>query len=53
MLSDAILEISKKGVGMDRHRRQGAARAGIFTDANLRRTLAKKAEFQRDHGCAA
>ena len=45
MLGDAILEISKKGVGMtaivdgDRHV------LGIYTDGDLRRTLAKKLDF--------
>jgi arabinose-5-phosphate isomerase len=45
MLSDAILEISKKGVGMtaivDAERRV----LGIYTDGDLRRTLEKKLDF--------
>ena len=45
MLSDAILEISKKGVGMvaivDAERRV----LGIYTDGDLRRTLVKKLDF--------
>lgn len=44
-LSDAILEISKKGVGMtaivDAERRV----LGIYTDGDLRRTLEKKLDF--------
>ncbi|HXU93102.1 MAG TPA: KpsF/GutQ family sugar-phosphate isomerase [Gallionella sp.] len=45
MLSDAILEISKKGVGMtaivDDQRRV----LGIYTDGDLRRTLEKRLDF--------
>jgi arabinose-5-phosphate isomerase len=45
MLSDAVLEISKKGVGMtaivDAERRV----LGIYTDGDLRRTLEKKLDF--------
>jgi arabinose-5-phosphate isomerase len=39
MLGDAILEISKKGVGAEQHV------LGIYTDGDLRRTLAKKLDF--------
>ncbi len=45
MLSEALMEMSRKGVGMtaivDEHR----VVKGIFTDGDLRRTLEKKLEF--------
>lgn len=45
MLSDAILEISKKGVGMTAIVDAGQRVLGIYTDGDLRRTLAKKLDF--------
>jgi arabinose-5-phosphate isomerase len=45
MLSDAILEISKKGVGMTAIVDKELRVVGIFTDGDLRRTLAKKLDF--------
>lgn len=45
MLSDAILEISKKGVGMTAIVDSGQRVLGIYTDGDLRRTLAKKLDF--------
>jgi len=45
MLSDAILEISKKGVGMTAIVDAELHVLGIFTDGDLRRTLAKKLDF--------
>jgi len=44
-LSDAILEISKKGVGMTAIVDAGERVLGIYTDGDLRRTLAKKLDF--------
>ena len=45
-LSDAILEISKKGVGMTAIVDAGQHHVlGIYTDGDLRRTLAKKLDF--------
>lgn len=44
-LSDAILEISKKGVGMTAIVDAGQHVLGIYTDGDLRRTLAKKLDF--------
>jgi arabinose-5-phosphate isomerase len=45
MLSEAVLEISRKGLGMtaivDTHRQV----VGIYTDGDLRRTLEKKLDF--------
>ena len=45
MLSEAVLEISRKGLGMtaiiDQHRHV----LGIYTDGDLRRTLEKKLDF--------
>ena len=45
MLSDAILEISKKGVGMTGIVDLEQRVLGIYTDGDLRRTLAKKLDF--------
>lgn len=45
LLSDAILEISKKGVGMTAIVDAGQHVLGIYTDGDLRRTLAKKFDF--------
>jgi len=45
MLSDAILEISKKGVGMTAVVDAAQRVLGIYTDGDLRRTLEKKLDF--------
>ncbi len=45
MLSDAILEISKKGVGMTAIVDDSRHVLGIYTDGDLRRTLARKLDF--------
>ena len=45
MLGDAILEISKKGVGMTAIVDAEQQVLGIYTDGDLRRTLAKKLDF--------
>ena len=45
MLSDALLEISKKGVGMTAIVDEGQRVLGIYTDGDLRRTLEKKLDF--------
>jgi arabinose-5-phosphate isomerase len=45
MLSDALLEISKKGVGMTAIVDDGQHVLGIYTDGDLRRTLEKKLDF--------
>jgi arabinose-5-phosphate isomerase len=45
MLGDAILEISKKGVGMTAIVDDNQQVLGIYTDGDLRRTLAKKLDF--------
>jgi len=45
MLSDAILEISKKGVGMTAIVDAEQRVRGIYTDGDLRRTLEKKLDF--------
>ena len=45
VLSDAILEISKKGVGMTAIVDAGQHVLGIYTDGDLRRTLEKKLDF--------
>ena len=45
MLGDAILEISKKGVGMTAVVDAGQHVLGIYTDGDLRRTLEKKLDF--------
>jgi arabinose-5-phosphate isomerase len=45
MLSDAILEISKKGVGMTAIVDASQRVLGIYTDGDLRRTLEKKLDF--------
>ncbi|MDH4216461.1 MAG: KpsF/GutQ family sugar-phosphate isomerase [Gallionella sp.] len=45
MLGDAILEISKKGVGMTAIVDAGQHVLGIYTDGDLRRTLEKKLDF--------
>ncbi len=45
MLSDAILEISRKGVGMTAIVDAGQHVLGIYTDGDLRRTLEKKLDF--------
>jgi len=45
MLGDAILEISKKGVGMTAIVDKGQRVLGIYTDGDLRRTLERKLDF--------
>ena len=45
MLGDAILEISKKGVGMTAVVDARQRVLGIYTDGDLRRTLEKKLDF--------
>lgn len=45
LLSDAIMEISRKGVGMTAIVDAGQRVLGIYTDGDLRRTLAKKLDF--------
>jgi len=45
MLGDAILEISKKGVGMTAIVDADQHVLGIYTDGDLRRTLARKLDF--------
>ncbi len=45
MLSDAILEISKKGVGMTAIVDSNKHVLGIYTDGDLRRTLAQMQDF--------
>jgi len=45
MLGDAILEISNKGVGMTAIVDDKQRVLGIYTDGDLRRTLAKKLDF--------
>jgi arabinose-5-phosphate isomerase len=44
-LGDAILEISKKGVGMTAIVDAGQCVLGIYTDGDLRRTLEKRLDF--------
>ncbi len=45
MLGEALLEISKKGVGMTAVVDAGQRVLGIYTDGDLRRTLEKKLDF--------
>jgi len=45
MLSEAILEISRKGLGMTAIVDQAQHLLGIYTDGDLRRTLEKKLDF--------
>ncbi|MGB8516523.1 MAG: KpsF/GutQ family sugar-phosphate isomerase [Gallionella sp.] len=45
MLSDALMEISKKGVGMTAIVDADLHVLGIYTDGDLRRTLAKSVDF--------
>ena len=45
LLSDAIMEISRKGVGMTAIVDAGQHVLGIYTDGDLRRTLAKKLDL--------
>ena len=45
MLGDAILEISRKGVGMTAIVDAGQRVLGIYTDGDLRRTLERKLDF--------
>ncbi|MDO8810602.1 MAG: KpsF/GutQ family sugar-phosphate isomerase [Gallionella sp.] len=45
LLSDAIIEISKKGVGMTAIVDARQRVLGIYTDGDLRRTLTKKLDF--------
>lgn len=47
MLSDALLEISRKGVGMTAVVSDDDSVLGIYTDGDLRRTLAKNLDFNR------
>ncbi|HYR05381.1 MAG TPA: KpsF/GutQ family sugar-phosphate isomerase [Gallionella sp.] len=51
MLSDAILEISKKGVGMTAIVDAEQCVLGIYTDGDLRRTLEKKLDFNATPVC--
>jgi len=51
MLSDAILEISRKGVGMTAIVDGSRQLQGIYTDGDLRRTLAKKLDFSATPVC--
>jgi arabinose-5-phosphate isomerase len=51
MLGDAILEISKKGVGMTAIVDADQQVLGIYTDGDLRRTLAKKLDFNTTPIC--
>jgi len=44
-LADAVLEISRKGLGMTAIVDDGKHLLGIYTDGDLRRTLAKKVDF--------
>lgn len=45
MLSEAVLEISRKGLGMTAIVDDGRRVLGIYTDGDLRRTLEKKLDF--------
>src|SRR3990167_6528309 len=45
LLGDAIMEISRKGVGMTAIVDAGQCVLGIYTDGDLRRTLAKKLDL--------
>jgi len=45
MLGDAIMEISRKGVGMTAIVDAGQHVLGIYTDGDLRRTLERKLDF--------
>ncbi len=45
MLSEAVLEISRKGLGMTAIVDQAQHVLGIYTDGDLRRTLEKKLDF--------
>ncbi len=45
LLGDAIMEVSKKGMGMTAVVDAGQRVLGIYTDGDLRRTLAKKLDF--------
>lgn len=45
LLGDAIMEISRKGVGMTAIVNAGQRVLGIYTDGDLRRTLAKKLDL--------
>ncbi len=45
MLSEALMEISKKGVGMTAIVDESMRVMGIYTDGDLRRTLAKNLDF--------
>jgi arabinose-5-phosphate isomerase len=45
LLSEAILEITKKGVGMTAIVDSGQRVLGIYTDGDLRRTLERKLDF--------
>ena len=51
MLGDAILEISKKGVGMTAIVDAQQRVLGIYTDGDLRRTLAKKLDLTATPVC--
>ena len=44
-LADAVLEISRKGLGMTAIVDEGKHLLGIYTDGDLRRTLEKKLDF--------
>jgi arabinose-5-phosphate isomerase len=44
-LADAVLEISRKGLGMTAIVDDGRRLLGIYTDGDLRRTLEKKVDF--------
>jgi arabinose-5-phosphate isomerase len=45
MLSDALMEMSRKGVGMTAIVDEKVVVLGIFTDGDLRRTLERKLDF--------
>ena len=45
MLSDAVLEITKKGLGMTAIVDESRHLLGIYTDGDLRRTLEKRLDF--------
>jgi arabinose-5-phosphate isomerase len=46
MLSDALMEMSRKGVGMTAIVNENDVVQGIFTDGDLRRTLEKSIDFK-------
>ena len=48
-LSDALLEVSQKGLGMTTILNEDGSLAGIFTDGDLRRTMDSKADIHNTH----